>query len=103
MEATWLPIVFNMLVDFLHCCPIVQNAVSNVSVDQVLKDLSSLHIILAALRCVLCRQGSPSSVSLAVAGVTQMSMTKVTSNARRNGPVGVVLMVYQMMPFLPLN
>ena len=32
-----------------------------------------------------------------------MSMTKVNSNARRNVLVGVLHMVYGMVPFLPLN
>ena len=36
-------------------------------------------------------------------GVTQVSMTKVTSSARRDGPVSVLKRVYQTMPFLPLN
>ena len=51
-------------------------------------------------RCVIQRFSS--SACQAVAGATQMPMTEVTSNARRNEQVGVLQMVYQIMPFLPL-
>ena len=52
--------------------------------------------------CVV-QQGFSSSVCQALAGATQVSMTKLTSNDRRNGPDDVLQRVYQMMSFLPLN
>ena len=51
--------------------------------------------------CVV-QAGDLSSVSQPVAEQLEC-MTKVTSNARRNGPVGELQRVYQMIPFLPLN
>ena len=69
----------------------------------MIKVLPLLHITLAAQRCMLCRQGFSSLVCQAVAPATQVLMTIVTNNARRNGPVSVLQRVYQMMPFLPLN
>ena len=55
---------------------------------------------LATQKCVLCRQGFSSSTSQAVTGA---STTKVTNNAGKNMPVGMLNRVYQAMPFLPLN
>ena len=54
MEVTWLPTGLNMLVDFPHCCPVVQNLVTDVLVDCVLKGLLSLHLTLWLLRDVCC-------------------------------------------------
>ena len=102
MEATLLPTVLDMLVDIPHCCHIVQNLVMDVLVYWVFKGLPSLYLTLAPQTCVLCRQVLSSSVCQAMAGVTQVSMTKVINNARENGPVGVLQMVYQLMPFCPL-
>ena len=45
---------------------------------------------LAAQRCVLHKQRFPSSVCQVVAGLTQVSMTKFTSNGARNGLVGAL-------------
>ena len=59
--------------------------------------------LLATWSCVLYRQGFSSSVCQAVARATQAFMTEVSSNARRNGPVGVFKGMYQTMHFLPLN
>ena len=100
MEATWLPIVLNLLLGITHCCPVVQNLVMDVSLDQVLKGLPSLQLILAAQRCVLCRKGF-SSFCRAVTEATQVSITKIRSDTKRNGSVGVLQTVYRMMPFCP--
>ena len=103
MEAPWLPTILNMLVDIPHCCPTIQSLIMNFLVDWVLKGLPSLHLTLAAQRCVLCRQEFSSAVCQTVAVASQVSMVKVTSNARSNGSVGVVQRVFQMMPFLALK
>ena len=64
IEATWLPVVLNMLVDIHHCCPIVQNLVMDVSLDQVLKGLPSLQLALWLISDVCCadRGSLPQSV-----------------------------------------
>ena len=43
MDTTWLPTVLSVFVDIPHCCPIVQNVVTDVLVDQVLRELPSLR------------------------------------------------------------
>ena len=103
MVSTWCHTVLSMLVDIPHSCTVGQNLVMDLSVDQLLKGLPSLHLTLAAQRCVLYRWGFSSWVCQAVAGVTQVSMTIVGSSARRNGPIGVLHRMYQMISFLPLK
>ena len=104
MEAPGLLTVLKMLVDIPHCCPIVKNFGMDVSVDQMLMGLPSLHLTHWLLRDVHCADRvSLSSDCQAVTGTPQVLMTKLTSNARRKGPVGVLKRVYQMMPFLLLN
>ena len=46
MEAPWLPTVLNMLADVPQWCPIIKDLVIDVSVGQVLKGLSYLHLTL---------------------------------------------------------
>ena len=70
----------------------------DVSIGWVFKGLQALHLNLAAQRCVFFREGF-SLVCQAVAGMTQVTMTKVT----RNVLAGVLQGVYQVMPFIPLN
>ena len=58
---------------------------------------------LAAERCVLCRQGSlPQSVRQWVGQLDHLHQ-RSTSSIGRNGQVGVLKRVYQIMPYLPLN
>ena len=50
MEAPWLPTVLNILDAIPHLCPIAKNLISDVSVDQVLKGLPSLHLTILLIR-----------------------------------------------------
>ena len=103
MGASWLPTVLNMLVDITYYCPIVTNVVMDYSVDWLLKGLPLLHLTLWLCRDVYCADGFSSSVFQAGTRATHTSMANITSNGRRNGPVGVLQRVYQIKSFLPLN
>ena len=64
MEVPWLPIVFNMLEDILCQCPIINNIIMHVLVDQVLKVVQSLYLTLWLLSGVHCsdKDSLPQSV-----------------------------------------
>ena len=57
MEAPWLPSPLNMLADAPCQCHTVKHLIRDVSVDQVLRSLSSVHLSLCPLRqvCLLKR------------------------------------------------
>ena len=64
MEAPWLPTVLNKLADIPLWCPIIKDLIMDVSVDQVLKGLSYLHLTLWLLSdiCYADRGSLPQSV-----------------------------------------
>ena len=64
MEAHGLPRVLNMLADIPWCCPIVKDLIMDVSLGQVLKGLTYLHLTLWLLRDMCCadRGSLPQSV-----------------------------------------
>ena len=103
MEASWLPTNLNMLADIPQQCPIIIDLVMDVLVGQVLKGLPYLHLTFWLLSnvCYADRGSLPQSVrqwQRQLKGLHQKS----TSRVGRNGQVGVLIRVYQTMPYLPL-
>ena len=104
MEAPWLPTVLNMLADVPQQCPIVKDIVVDVLVGQVLKGLQYLHLTLWQLSdvCYANRGSLPQSVRQ-WQGQLECLCQGSTSSVGKNGQVGVLNRIYQMMPSLPLN
>ena len=104
MEASWLPAVLNMLANVPHQCPIIKDLVMDVSVGQSLKGLQYLHLTLWQLSnmCYADRSSLPRSVRQ-WQGQLKCLHQGSTSSVGKNGLVGVLDRVYQMMPSLPLN
>ena len=90
MWVPCLPTVLYMLKDTPHYCPIVGNPVMDVLIAQVLWGLPLLHLTLWLLRDVLHRWGFSSSISHAVAWVTQASTKKVYQQCGKDGWVAVL-------------
>ena len=67
MEAPWLPTVVNILADIPWHCSVIKDLMMYVSVGQVLKDLSYLHLALWLLRYMCCTE-RVSNLSLSVSG-----------------------------------
>ena len=93
-----------MLADVPQWCPIRKDLVMDVSVGQALKGLQYLHLTLWQLSDVYYadRDSLPQSVRQ-WQGQLKCLCQRSTNSAGRNGPVGVLDMVYQTMPSLPLN
>ena len=64
METPWLSTVINMLKEIPHCCLIIKYLIMDVSVDQMLEGLQSLHLTLWLLRdvCYTDKGSLPQSV-----------------------------------------
>ena len=104
IEAPWLPTILNMLVDIPWWCPIIKDLVMDVSVSQVLKGLSYLHLTLWWLSNMrYADRGSlPQSVRWCW-GQLKHLCHRSTSSAGRNRQFGVLNRVYQSMPSITLN
>ena len=84
--------------------PIIKDLIMDVSVSQVHKGLSYLHLTLWLLSnmCYADRGSLPQSVRWWWGQLKHLHQ-RSTSNVGRNGQVGVFNRVHQTMPFLPLN
>ena len=104
MEAPWLPTILNMLADVPQQCPIIKDLVMDVSEGQALKGLQYLHLALWQLSdmCYANRGSLPQSVRQ-WQGQFKCLCQGSTSSVGKNGSVGVLDRVYQMMPSLPLH
>ena len=104
MEAPWLPTILNMLADVPWWCPIVKDLIMDVLVGQALKGLQYLHSTLWQLSkvCYTNRGSLPQSVRQWQEQLKCLYQGS-TSNIGKNGLVGVLNRVYQLMPSLPLN
>ena len=79
----------------------LQDLVSDVMVDQVVRNLLSLHVTPFLFKDVLYRQWFSSSVCQVVAGITQASTKQVQRQCWKKGQVGLMERLDQAVPFLP--
>ena len=104
MEAPWLPTILDMLADVPWQCPIVGDLIVDVLVGQAVRGLQYLHLTLWWLSNVCWVDGSslPQSVRW-WQGQLECLCQRSTNSAGRTGPVGVLDMVCQAVPSLPLH
>ena len=104
IEAPWLPKVLNTLEDIPHCCPIIKILVMDILIDQVLKGLSSLHLIIWLLRDVCCAdKGSFLRLTGSGRGYLSMHNNSLPAMFERMGRLVCSVRCCQTMPFVPLN
>ena len=97
--APWIPPLLNLLADIAQCCPVIKDPIMDGAQGSV---ISAFNLV-AALRYVLHWQRFFSLVRHTMAGATQVSTTKVYQQCWKEWVVGVLQMLYQTMPYLPLN
>ena len=87
----------HIMEDIPHCCTIIKASCHGCfSGLGAQGSIITAFTTLAAQRCV-AKTGVLLSSFQAVTGVTQASKTKVTNNAGRNGPIGLLKKGYKTM------
>ena len=104
MVVPWLPTVLDMLEDIPWSCPVIKDLIVDISVWQVLKGLSYLHLTLWLLRdmCYADKGSLPQSLRQ-LRGKLRYLQQYSTSNVGKNQQVGVLEKVYPRMPYLHLK